>query len=73
MKLLEGGLNERNGFLRHFEELRGIRWSRNRQLDLFISHWDFGFDPSLKEKVCVHLQPRINKFRDVWANLSDEL
>lgn len=59
--------------LRDFEEFGWAVWSRNGQLDAVVSHGDLGTESAFMENVGVHLQARVDVFRDVGTDLSQKL
>lgn len=56
--------------LRDFEEFGWVVWRRNGQLDTVASHGDLSTESAFMENVGVHLQARVDVFRDVGPDLS---
>lgn len=59
--------------LRDFEEFCGAHGRRDGKLGAVRSEGDLGCEAALVEHVGVHLQPGVDKLREVGANLGHEL
>lgn len=59
--------------LRDFEQFGWLVWSRNGQHDTVVSHGDLSTESALMENVGVHLQARVDIFRDLGTDLSKKL
>lgn len=55
------------------QELCGVLWGRDGELDLVLLHGDLGIKCALMVHVGVHLNSGRNKFRDMDSHLSHKL
>lgn len=59
--------------LRDFEEFCWVAWSRDSQLYTVLFHGDLSTESALMENVGVHLQARVDIFRDVGTHVGYKL